>query len=281
MILIADSGSTKTTWCLSDRESDKLITLQTDGINPFYQDENAIFQTLTDQFGVIEEPIDEIHFYGAGCANAEVNNIVKKALKRFFETDYIEVQSDLLAAARALCQRNPGIACILGTGSNSCYYNGHEIEQHVSPLGFILGDEGSGAVLGKRLLADVLKNQLPSHITQLFFEQYKTNRNEILENIYRKPFPNRYAAGFTTFIGNQIDEPSLEQLVTTEFELFLKRNVLQYQNCGDLEINFTGSIAFYFQKQLNTACRIFNLRPGKIMKDPMNGLIEYHNKTYN
>jgi len=281
MLLIADSGSTKTTWCLSDRKSDKLITLQTDGINPFYQDENAIFQTLAGQFGVIEETIDEIHFYGAGCANAEVNNIVKKALKRFFKTDCIEIQSDLLAAARALCQRNPGIACIMGTGSNSCYYNGYEIEQHVSPLGFILGDEGSGAVLGKRLLADVLKNQLPSHIIQLFFEQYKTNRNEILENIYRKPFPNRYAAGFTTFIGSHIDEPSLEQLVTTEFELFLKRNVLQYQNCGDLEINFTGSIAFYFQKQLNTACGLFNLRPGKITKDPMNGLIEYHNKNYN
>ncbi len=281
MLLIADSGSTKTTWCLSDRKSDKLITLQTDGINPFYQDENAIFQTLAGQIGVIEETIDEIHFYGAGCANAEVNNIVKKALKRFFKTDCIEIQSDLLAAARALCQRNPGIACIMGTGSNSCYYNGHEIEQHVSPLGFILGDEGSGAVLGKRLLADVLKNQLPSHIIQLFFEQYKTNRNEILENIYRKPFPNRYAAGFTTFIGSHINEPSLELLVTTEFELFLKRNVLQYQNSGNLEINFTGSIAFYFQKQLNTACRIFNLRPGKIMKDPMNGLIEYHNKNYN
>ena len=281
MLLIADSGSTKTTWCLSDRKSDKLITLQTDGINPFYQDENAIFQTLAGQIGVIEETIDEIHFYGAGCANAEVNNIVKKALKRFFKTDCIEIQSDLLAAARALCQRNPGIACIMGTGSNSCYYNGHEIEQHVSPLGFILGDEGSGAVLGKRLLADVLKNQLPSHIIQLFFEHYKTNRNEILENIYRKPFPNRYAAGFTTFIGSHINEPSLELLVTTEFELFLKRNVLQYQNSGNLEINFTGSIAFYFQKQLNTACRIFNLRPGKIMKDPMNGLIEYHNKNYN
>ncbi len=276
MLLIADSGSTKTTWCLIDRSTSRVNTIQTDGINPFYQDENAIYHTLSDQFGKISEPVDEIHFYGAGCANQKVNDIVGNALKMFFDTENIEVSSDLLAAARALCQHNRGIACILGTGSNSCYYNGNDIELHVSPLGFILGDEGSGAVLGKRLLADVLKNQLPAHIIRLFFEQYKTTRDEILENIYRIPFPNRYAAGFTTFISRHINDTSLEKLVTGEFELFFKRNILQYTDFDKLDIHFAGSIAYHFKKQLHSVMQNMNLRSGKILQAPMDGLIEYH-----
>jgi glucosamine kinase len=279
MEIIADSGSTKTTWSVKDLSTGELSTLQTSGINPFYQDEQAIFRMLKNEFEMDIGLVNEIHFYGAGCANPEVNNVVRTALNLFFGCKKTEVESDLLAAARALCQNDPGIACILGTGSNSCYYNGFRIEKQVSPLGFILGDEGSGAVIGKRLLADILKHQLPEHIIRLFFDYYKTTQAEIMDNIYRQPFPNRYAARFTRFISENPDEPSLKELVTQEFGLFFRRNVLQYPQAAELPVHFTGSIAWYFQDALNEVAKSHHLRLGKIIQTPMDGLLTYHQFT--
>jgi glucosamine kinase len=277
MIVIADSGSTKTTWVLFDKKTGTTHTVQTSGINPFYQDEAGILDMLKNEFLFTFSEIQEIHFYGAGCANSSVNNIVWKALSAFFGTNDIEVESDLMAAARSLCQHNAGIACILGTGSNSCYYNGKTIEQQVSPLGFILGDEGSGAVLGKRLIADILKNQLPQTVIQKFFETYKTTQREIMENIYRKPFPNRYAAQFTRFIGENMGEPSLQKLVATEFDLFFRRNVLQYTMAAELPVHFAGSIAWHFSDILKEVAQNHHLNIGKIEQAPMGGLLQYHN----
>jgi N-acetylglucosamine kinase-like BadF-type ATPase len=276
MIVIADSGSTKTTWVLSDQKNGTTHTVQTSGINPFYQDETGIKDMLNNEFSFTFTEIQEIHFYGAGCTNSSVNNIVKKALSAFFSTNNIEVESDLMAAARSLCQHNAGIACILGTGSNSCYYNGKTIEQQVSPLGFILGDEGSGAVLGKRLIADILKNQLPQTVVKKFFETYKTTQQEIMENIYRKPFPNRYAAKFTRFIGENIDQPALQKLVATEFDLFFRRNVLQYPMAVKLPVHLAGSIAWYFSDILKKVAQKHKLTIGKIEQAPMAGLLQYH-----
>lgn len=277
MIVIADSGSTKTTWCLLPKETGEIRTVDTAGINPFYQNEADIVNMLKNEFTVHFEGVKEIHFYGAGCANPDVNNIVRRALVDFFDAPAIEVESDLMAAARSLCQHEQGIACILGTGSNSCYYNGKTIEQQVSPLGFILGDEGSGAVLGKRLIADILKNQLPKTVIQKFFETHKTTQQEIMENIYRKPFPNRYAAQFTRFIGENKGEPSLHKLVATEFDLFFRRNVLQYHMATELPVNFAGSIAWYFSEILKRVAQNNNLNIGKIVQAPMDGLLQYHN----
>jgi glucosamine kinase len=276
MIVIADSGSTKTTWVLFDTKTGTSHTVQTSGINPFYQDEAGIKDMLKNEFSFTFTEIQEIHFYGAGCANSSVNNIVRKALSAFFDTNTVEVESDLMAAARSLCQHNAGIACILGTGSNSCYYNGKTIEQQVSPLGFILGDEGSGAVLGKRLIADILKNQLPQTVVEKFFETYKTTQPKIMENIYRKPFPNRYAAQFTRFIGENIDEPALQNIVAKEFDLFFRRNVLQYPQARELPIHFTGSIAWYFSDILKEVAQQNDISIGKIIQAPMEGLLEYH-----
>ncbi|PWE01073.1 BadF/BadG/BcrA/BcrD ATPase family protein [Marinilabilia rubra] len=278
MILIADSGSTKTTWCLLNQESGKKEIIQTAGINPFYQDEVTIVQALKNEFTFGERTFDAIYFYSAGCANPEISKVAFNALDQFFNTGKLEIESDLMAAAHALCGNSEGIACILGTGSNSCHYNGKEIVESVSPLGFILGDEGSGAVIGKKLLADVLKNQLPPYIQETFFNQYKTSYAEILENIYKKPFPNRYAAGFTKFISEHKDEQALQELVIKSFDDFLTRNVLQYKKAKELPVHFTGSIAYYFRDLLDKALEKHKLKLGNIIKDPMDGLINFHLK---
>jgi len=278
MRLIADSGSTKTTWCILDLNRGKTEFLKTRGINPYYQDHNTIIKTLKEDFESSQRQFDAIYFYGAGCANPEINKTAREALSCFFRANRIEITSDLMAAAHALCGEEEGIACILGTGSNSCYYDGATITANVSPLGFILGDEGSGAVIGKKLLADILKKQLPQEIIELFFNTYKTDAAEILHHIYKKPFPNRYAAGFTHFISEHISYPSLRQLVKTSFNEFLERNVRQYEKAQHLPIHFVGSIAWHFNEILKESLIENNLKPGKIIKDPMPELIEYHSK---
>ena len=201
MILIADSGSTKTCWCVVSN-GELLSQVITDGINPFYQTDLEIIALLDTQLIPKLEniEIDQIYFYGAGCSFPEKKVLVSRALVRFFSNAMIEIQSDLLGAARSLFQHKKGIACILGTGSNSCFYNGVEIVENVSPLGFILGDEGSGAVLGKLFVADCLKNQLPVALKEKFLSKYDLTPAIILDNVYKKPFPNRFLAQFTPFL---------------------------------------------------------------------------------
>lgn len=279
MIIIADSGSTKTTWCLQEQTGGGITTLQTSGINPFYQSESEICEQLEHEFTADFSHVSQIHFYGAGCSNAAVNVIVGSALHRFFGTEKIKIESDLAAAARALCQHEPGIACILGTGSNSCFYDGKKIATQVPPLGFILGDEGSGAVMGRRLLSDVLKNQLPDYVIQTFFETYAITQAEILENMYRKPFPNRYAAQFTRFLHDNLHEDSLRNLVASEFVRFIERNVLQYVQASSLPVHFSGSIAWYFREILVEAIHASGLQTGKIIREPMQELLKYHQLT--
>lgn len=276
MILIADSGSTKTSWWVADPGSGTVKTMNTQGINPFYQEEEAIFSMLTAEFPDRPAQVSAIHFYGAGCAGPEVNAIVEKALIRYFKTGNISVESDLMAAARALCQHEPGIACILGTGSNSCLYDGTAIRQQVSPLGFILGDEGSGGALGKTLLSDVLKNQLPPEIIRKFFEAYPVHAGEILENIYRKPFPNRYAARFTPFLLSSLDHPAVAALVENELDRFFSRNIVQYERYTELPVHFTGSIAWNFRKSLIRVASRYAIKTGIITPSPREGLLKFH-----
>lgn len=275
MILIADSGTTKTEWCIitDDGTTESLVT---SGINPFYQDAENISSILEREF-TASRKYDYIYFYGAGCINQEKQDVVRKSLLLIFETSNIFIGSDLLAAAHSLCQDQPGVVCILGTGSNSCYYNGSEIEANVSPLGFILGDEGSGAVLGKKLIGDVLKKQLPQSLINDFFETYNTIAAEILENVYKKPFPSRYLANYTKFLSKNIKHPEIENIVTASFREFVTRNLLQYPGIERTPIHFTGSIAFHFEVQLRKAIEEQHLILGNIERAPMNGLIRYHN----
>lgn len=275
MIVIADSGSTKTTWCILDPVTGSTDMGKTSGINPFYQEAPGILSMLQGEFKLKKAGVDAVYFYGAGCINDKVG-LVRWALGSFFHTDHIKVYSDLMGAARSLCGREEGIACILGTGSNSCYYDGKTIVQHVSPLGFILGDEGSGAVLGRVLVGDILKSQLPDYLIKRFFEHYDTTPAVIMDAVYRQPFPNRYLARFTHFISANIDEPALAAIVRNSFDAFFIRNVAQYPGAADLPLHFTGSIALVFQEILKQSAGSFGYRPGKIVSDPMEGLMRYH-----
>ena len=275
MILIADSGTTKTEWCIIT-DNGTTESLVTSGINPFYQEAENISSILQREFTAAKN-FDSIYFYGAGCINQEKQDIVRKSLLQIFETSNIFIGSDLLAAAHSLCQDQPGVACILGTGSNSCYYNGRDIVINVSPLGFILGDEGSGAVLGKKLVGDILKKQLPQILINEFFETYHTTAAEILENVYKKPFPSRYLANYTKFLSKNINHPEIENIVIESFREFVTRNLLQYPGIERTPIHFTGSIAFHFEVQLRKAIEEQHLILGNIERAPMNGLIKYHN----
>ena len=277
MILLADSGSTKTDWGLV--ENGKLVKrLRTSGMNPFQMSEEAITEEIKTHL-VPELPgtvLDEVHFYGAGCTK-EKQPIVERALRANLTINgECEVASDMLGAARGICGHKPGIACILGTGSNSCSYDGKNLVKNVSPLGFILGDEGSGAVLGKLLVGDVLKNQMPEAITKRFFEKYKLTSAEIIDRVYRQPKPNTFLASFVPFLEEIIDEPKIYNLVKESFRSFLRRNVMQYDGWQTLPIGFNGSIAKIYKKPLLEALEEEGMHLGRIIQAPMEAMVEYH-----
>lgn len=277
MILIADSGSTKVDWSVV--ENGKLVKqAKTKGINPFFQSEEEISdeieKTLILQLDT--QDFDAVYFYGAGCTFDKVD-VVKRAIQKNIKVkNEIEVSTDMLAAARGLCGHLPGIACIMGTGSNSCYYDGKNIVDNVSPLGFILGDEGSGAVLGKLLVSNLLKNQMTPGLKEKFLEKFNLTIGDIIDRVYRKPFPNRFLSTFSPFISENLDDPTIQKMVMESFQSFLKRNVMQYKNYDKLPIHFVGSVAFHYQQILKEAVEAMNMRPGKIIQSPMEGLIKYH-----
>ena len=276
MILIADSGATKTDWCIGQKQTDASI-IQTQGINPFHQSKEHIEKVLTEELlPQISKtgPITHIHFYGAGCT-PEKSVIVKEELAKLFPDATIDVQSDLLGAARSLCGRKEGIACILGTGSNSCFYDGEKITANVSPLGYILGDEGSGAHLGKRLVADCLKRQLPENVCTMFLNREGVSPADIIDKVYRQPQANRFLASLTPFLSAHRDIPEIQTLLLSCFTEFFRRNVMQYAY-EEVEVNFTGSIAWYFQEEVKKAAGALNIRTGQFIKNPILGMINYH-----
>ncbi len=277
MILIADSGSTKTDWCLV--EHGRLVRqLFTKGTNPFFQSEEEIGQEIAEvllpQLGT--RMLQAVYFYGAGCVFPDKIATVHRAISQHLAVEEgIEVNTDMLAAARGLCGHEPGIACIMGTGSNSCFYDGHRIVNNVSPLGFILGDEGSGAVLGKLLVGDILKNQLPATLKEKFLDQFQLTPAEIIDRVYRKPFPNRFLASLSPFLAQHIEEPAVHTLVLDSFRTFLKRNVMQY-DYAQYPAHFIGSVAFHYQEILREAARETGVQIGNILQSPMEGLIQFH-----
>ena len=277
MILLADSGSTKTDWCLVDQKN-SVTKVRTAGINPFFQSSEEIANELATHLvpHLSTTHLESVYFYGAGCTK-EKSPIVAEALKKQFEiTGACEVATDMLAAARGLCGHQPGIACIMGTGSNSCAYDGKDITKNVSPLGFILGDEGSGAVLGRTLVGDVLKNQLPKDIVEAFHTEYGLSNADIIDHVYRQKFPNRFLASFVPFLAKHIENKAIFDLVKENFRRFLIRNVKQYQGWEHLPIGFVGSIAYYFQQPLKEALEAEHMTIGKTIQAPMEGLIAYH-----
>jgi glucosamine kinase len=276
MILVADSGSTKTEWKII-KEGTAGNSLFSTGINPFFLSGEDIFLLLRKELDSISgKSFDSIYFYGTGINSPLRADVVRGALEKFVTADYTFVGSDLLGAARSLCLNEPGIACIMGTGSNSCFYDGNTIVSNVSPLGYILGDEGGGAVLGRKLVAAVLKKQVPENVREKFFDAYKLTPAEILENVYMKPFPNRFLGQFAKFISSNIEIPELQHIITSSFDEFIKRNILQYPESKTLPVHFTGSIAFYFRSYLEDRLVKHNLTPGRFTLTPMDNLIRYH-----
>ena len=278
MILIADSGSTKTDWCVV--ENGVLVQqIFTKGTNPFFQSEEEISNEIatallpelkTDEF-------DAVYFYGAGCGFPDKIEIVQRAISKQLKVKgNVEVATDMLAAARGLCGREAGIACIMGTGSNSCYYDGENIVANVSPLGFILGDEGSGACLGKLMVGDLLKNQMTPELKEKFLKQFALTPADIIDRVYRKPFPNRFLASLSPFLAQNINEPCVHELVLNSFKAFFKRNIMQYENYQNLKVNLIGSVAFYYKEVLAEAAEAMGIQLGTIIQSPMEGLIKYH-----
>ncbi|WP_407401697.1 ATPase [Sodaliphilus sp.] len=278
MILIADCGSTKIDWCLLNG-SEKVAQIFTVGMNALMLTQEEMTERIKTELmpHIVSYKVDEIYYYGAGIISEEIKNNVINALKANIPTaTKIEVDSDLLAAARALCGHEPGIACIMGTGSNSCYYDGEKVVDNVSPLGYILGDEGSGAVLGKLLVGDVLKKQLPEHICEAFLKEYDLDRTKIITAVYRQHPANRFLAQFAPFLQKNMDEPAVHDLVVRAFTAFFQRNVASYDNYKNLPCNFVGSIAFYQKKALTEAAEALGITIGTIIQAPMEGLIKYH-----
>ncbi len=278
-ILIADSGSTKTDWCVVE-QGHMVSCIRTAGINPFFQSEEEIAQEIRSKLLPSLNGVDiaSVAFYGAGCAFPDKNEAVRAAIARYVPVE-VEVGSDLLGAARALCGKEAGIACILGTGSNSCQYDGTEIVHQISPLGFILGDEGSGAVLGKLLVGDLLKNQLPSHLKTDFISTYGLSPADVLDKVYRQPFPNRFLAGLSPFLYRHKQEPLIQQLIRDSFSSFFRRNVMQYAY-RDYPAHFVGSIAWYYRPLLEEAAHACGIRIGKIIQSPLEGLQAYHTDAF-
>jgi len=276
MILIADSGSTKTEW--REIEGGKSgRSYISSGINPFFVTGDDIIRLLgTELPEMMGKTVSRIFFYGTGVSNASKAEIVRGALSSFFRTDNLFIGSDLLGAARSLCQDQAGIACIIGTGSNSCYYDGKNIVSNVSPLGYILGDEGGGAVIGRKLVAGVLKKQLPGIVIENFFRAYPYTPAEILDNVYNMPAPNRFLGQFTRFISDNIHVPELQAMITSSFDEFITRNVLSYPEARKYPIHFTGSIAYHFRPFLEELLSKHRLQPGIFTLTPMENLVSYH-----
>ena len=278
MILIADCGSTKINWTLLNGK-EKVAQIFTTGMNALLLTEEEMKEQIKSELmpHLTNYKVDEIHYYGAGIVSDEIKQQVVNALRaNFLSTGKIEVATDLVAAARAVCGRQPGIACILGTGSNSCYYDGEKVVMNVSPLGYILGDEGSGAVLGKLLVGDVLKKQLPQHLCDKFMKEYNLDYTTIITSVYRKPAANRFLAQFAPFLEHNIEEPAIHDLVFRAFTDFFKRNVASYPGYKELPCNFVGSIAFCEKAVLQEAAEAMGITIGTIIKDPMEGLVKYH-----
>ncbi len=280
MILIADCGSTKIDWCVLNKTKveKQVFTLGMNAVMLTEEEMRSRFSTeLLPELGEISSKIKAIYFYGAGCISPEVCGNVARALKANMPScDTVEVYSDLLAAARALCGREPGIACILGTGSNSCFYDGKGIADNVSPLGYILGDEGSGAVLGKLFLGDVLKKQLPAEVCARFLNEYDLDLLGIIRRVYREPQANRFLASVTPFLSKNTAVPEIHDLVFNAFKAFFKRNIKNYEHYSCHKVNFIGSIAYYFRDILQEAATAEGCQVGRIVKSPMEGLIKFH-----
>jgi len=276
-ILIADGGSTKVEWLLVDTEGKTKAAFITDGLNVA----RISRQDAVSYFSAVKQKLDssvrinEIHYYGSGAATPEICSSVADAIREVWNPEVAEVQSDMLAACRVL-NGIPSIVCILGTGSNSAFFDGKEIIRNIPPLGFILGDEGGGTALGKRLLGDVFKEIAPKCVCDAFFNETGLSKGDVIGNVYRSPVPNRFLASFVPFIKRHIDDTYIYSMVRQEFRRFISRNVARYENSHSYPVSYIGSVAFHFRNILREVTESEGFKIGLIEQHPMPGLKIYH-----
>src|SRR5450755_308 len=274
--LIADSGSTKTEWCLLNGKKNTIIHSQ--GMSPYFisdvQMEAILRQEVMPHLKKII--IEEIFYYGTGCANPANIKMVKKALKNIFPKAIIKIETDVDGAAKALCGNKKGIACILGTGSSSCYYNGKRIVKNNPGLGYILGDEGSGAYLGKKVIQYYLYNTFDEDLRSRFDAKFVTNTNEILNAVYKQPLANRYLASFAIFLAENRGHYMIENIIEDGFNDFFYNHIYKFSESWKYPVHFTGGIAFGFKDVLAEMCDSYQLLLGNVLRNPMEGLIRYH-----
>ena len=276
MILIADSGSTKTDWCVA-KDGFTVKRFTTQGINPYHQDERRINGIVLDELlpQTGEYKLKKIVFYGSGCRDETIPTLKNILYSAFNNNVEVEIYSDLLGAARAICGHEEGIACILGTGSNSCLYDGKKIVGNIPPLGYILGDEGSGATLGKIFINEILKNNQMNDLKKEFLQVLQMTEGDIIDRVYRQPMANRFLASLAPFIHSHIERHEVNEIVTENFRQFLLKNVKRYHR-DDLQVSFIGSIAWHFKSQLLQSALEENVYVGSVEKSPMDGLLRYH-----
>ncbi len=279
MIVIADSGSTKTQWVVLD-EGNVVLDLTTKGFNPFYYSaselESALFNEL--HAAVNADQVDELFFYGAGCSNADNCSMVANSLKQLFKKAVIHTEHDLTGAAVALLQDTKGIACILGTGSNSCMWDGHKVTGHLPSLGWLLADEGSGTYLGKLLLQEILSGEADPELTAKFYKTYHLNFESALHKIYGEPNPNRFFASLSKFASENIEYPECRKAVKNSFCDFVEKQISKYPDYQNQVVSFTGSVAYVFQDILKEVLEEHGIKAGVILKNPMEGMVIYHSK---
>jgi glucosamine kinase len=274
--LIADSGATKTEWCILQKGKHRSIFTQ--GISPYFLSTEQIVSLLKKELwtAVRNLQISEIFYYGTGCANPENARSVKKALKQVFPEASTQVTHDLMGAARALCGNSKGIACILGTGSNSCYFDGKKIVRNSPGLGYVLGDEGSGAYLGKKVIQYFLYDTFDDDLRSRFEVSFATTAPEILENVYKKPFPSRYLAGYTRFLSENRGHYMVENIIEDGLNDFFFQHLCKYKEIWKYPVHFTGGVAFGFRDIIKQLCQSYEFELGQILQHPMQGLVRYH-----
>lgn len=278
--LVADSGSTKTEWCLMDGK--QRSTYFTQGISPYFQTsvqiEELVRGELLPQMAADRLP-EAVFFYGTGCSGEQSVGIVRKALHAVWPQAKTEVNTDLLAAARALCGREPGIASILGTGSNSCYYDGKVIVKNNPGLGFILGDEGSGALLGKKVLQYYLYQTFDEEMRFRFDEKFNVTQEQILDRVYRGPLPNRFLASFAPFLAENRGHYMIENILEDGLNDFFFNHLYKYSESWTAPLHFAGSVAWHFRDILEQLCQLYELQLGRILQNPMDGLAVFHEEA--
>lgn len=277
MILVADSGSSKTDWLLHIPQQEP-VSFKTAGLNPYFLTEKEIVKVIQDQAADLlahADTIDEIYFFGAGCSSPDRHEIVSNAISQLFTKAYISVDSDLLGCAYATCGHEKGICCVMGTGSNIAFFDGEGVYEGQHGLGFVLGDEGSGTWFGKALITDFLYGRMPAEISQKFDNVYHLNKDIVIKNVYQKPNGNTYLASFAKFVSQIKTTDYGQALLKKGLIEFIDTNVKSYAEYHKYKCHFVGSIAYVFADELTSLCKLNGVKTGKIIRQPINDLLTF------